>query len=106
VRRVRSALAFWARISYASRLGWLQKAIAAMWGGKHRVGAARGRILGEYPKTNKCWSMLVSPAMIASWRGEDVQKNECFRMSGSLRDVGLTIHQDSSGPAARTWSNN
>ncbi len=66
VRRVRSALAFWARISYASRFGGSQSAIAVICGGKHRVGAATGRMLGEYPRTDKCWRRLVLPATIAS----------------------------------------
>ncbi len=106
VRRLRLVLACWARISYASRFGGSHEAIAVMWGGKHRVGAARGRILGEYPRANKCRSMLAFPAIMASWQGEDVQRTECVGLSGRLLGVGSIIHHNSSGPAARTWSNN
>jgi len=66
--------------------------------------AARGKMLGESPRANKCWSMSFFPAMIASWQGEDVQH---ARVSGSLWGIGSMIDPpDSSRPASRTWSNN
>jgi len=102
IRRLSFVLAFWARIMYASTFGGSQNAMAVMWEDKHHVGAARGKMLGEYSRANKCWSMFF-PAMIASWQEEDVQ---CASVSGSLWGVGSMIHQDSSGPASRTWSNN
>src|SRR5258705_6780420 len=103
VQRLRLVLGCWARISYASRFGGSQEGIAVMWGGKHEVGAARGRILGEYPRASKCWSMSDLPAMMAWWQGEDVQRTECVRLSGRLEGVGSMSHHDWSGPAARTW---
>src|SRR6266550_5192717 len=50
--------------------------------------------------------MSVFLARIASWTGEDVQRAEWVRSSGSCGGAGSTLHQDSSGCAARTWSNN
>ena len=80
----------------------MQNAIAAARGGRHRVGAARGRIFGEYPRSSKWRSMSVFPARIASWTGEDVQRAEWVRSAGSCGGVESTLHQDSSGRAART----
>lgn len=62
MRRLKFVLAFLVRISYASTFGGSQNAMAVMWGDKHHVGAARGSMLGEYPRTNKCCSMLFFPA--------------------------------------------
>ena len=76
-----------------------------MCGEKHQVGAMRGRMLGEYPRDNKCLSMSVFPAKMASWHGEDAENAECGKSSGSCGGVGSMVHQDWSGPAARTWSN-
>jgi hypothetical protein len=32
-----------------------------MWGGKHRVVAVKERMLGDYPRANKCRSMSIFP---------------------------------------------
>jgi hypothetical protein len=53
VRRAGLVMGWLMRMLYASRFGGMQNAIAAARGGRHRVGAARGRIFGEYPRSNK-----------------------------------------------------
>ena len=84
---------FGARTAYASRFGGSQNAMAVMWGDKHRVGAARGNRLGECPRANKCWSMVFFLA------GNGVRQ-------GLWVFVWSGVDHPSSGPAARTWSNN